>query len=88
MVDVSHGEGPSVRVERFARLATLLSAALTLPVHLVLEACGDLLPVRWVLVAIHGHGLPSLFLGFSTSSRSAVSMNQSGSTIGNIFLFV
>jgi hypothetical protein len=30
---------------------------------LVLEVCGDLLPVRWVLVAIHGHGLPSLSLG-------------------------
>ena len=74
MVDVGNGERPSVRVERFARLATLLSAALTLPVHLVLEVCGDLLPVRWVLVAIHGHGWPSLSLGFATSSRSVSRM--------------
>jgi len=86
MVDVSNGERPSVRVERFARRATLLSATFTLPVHLVLEVCGDLLPVRWVLVAIHGHGLPSLSLGFN--SRSAVSMNRSWSTVGHIFLFV
>jgi hypothetical protein len=86
MVDVGNGERPSVRVELFARLATLLSAALTLPVYLVLEVCGDLLPVRWVLVAIHGHGLASLSLGFN--SRSAVSMNRSASTVGNIFLFV
>ena len=75
MVDVSDSQRPSVRVKRFVWLATLFSASFAFPVHLVLEVCGDPLPIRWVLFAIHRHEV-------FASRRSSNTISISSSALG------